>query len=151
MKKVLAKKLGEVCAFAKISLDTYTRGEEALTKVFDTDYIKEIQHTNEETVSQLEEFMNNQDQKSVFENYSNTAEKKITEMRRIYLEDKWNETDEVLEWLGFVEGSAAVHWSLVEELSAEEGLSQFDTIAAKMKSYHTQLLQKMAQAIKKSE
>lgn len=151
MKKVLAKKLGEVCAFAKVSLDTYTRGEEALTKVFDADYIKEIQQTNEETISQIESFMQDQDQKNVFEDYTYSAEQKITAMRKIYLDDKWDETDEVLEWLGFVEGSAAVHWSLVEELAAEEGYKEFDSIAAKMKSYHTQLLQKMAQAIKKSE
>jgi len=151
MKKVVAKKLGEVCAFAAVSQDTYLQGKKALTKVFDEDFIHEITTINSDTVDSLNKLMKDDTKVDVFSESVNETTKKIEAMRKIYLEDKWNETDEVLEWLGFIEGSATVHWNLVEELVFEENLPGFKEIAGKIKPFHTKLFKNIAHAIKKSE
>jgi hypothetical protein len=117
-----AKKLGEVHAFAKAGIDTFERGRPALLEIFSKDEldrtVKEF-HTHFETIEEIAK------EAGVLETVltkSEGTQTKLTSMRDAYVGDEWHNPAELLEWLGFFEGSALVHWSLA--LGASEALEE---------------------------
>jgi hypothetical protein len=74
---------------------------------------------------------------------------KLRAMRDMYVGDQWDNPAELLEWLGFFEGAAVVHWALVE--GAGKGLQDQDLadLAKDGKSIHQNLLLAVEGSIKK--
>ena len=62
-------------------------------------------------------------------------------MRDMYVGDQWDNTTELLEWSGFFEGAAVVHWALVR--GAAEGMNDetLMTLAEEGKNYRYELLE----------
>ena len=77
------------------------------------------------------------------------TEDKIRKMQNLYLQDKWDDESELLEWMGFFEGAALVHWKLVEGLSQKAEDSYLSRIVNKGLTMHQALLFKISEAIRK--
>lgn len=146
MNKFSAKKLGEVLAFAEVGQDTIEKGYEALVSVLGEDLtndFREKNHNQAEIISALA------DAESVSETVKTKTEKtgeKLKKMRDLYVGDEWDNPTELLEWSGFFEGAAIVHWRLVsgvaetlnnDELKklAEEGIALHQTFLREAESH----------------
>ncbi len=125
MNEFLAKKLGEVLAFSDVGAETFKMGQAALAEQLGTetavDYIgKCVVHS--EAIKKLAE------DNGVLEIVMMRADattRKLQNMREIYVADKWDNAVELMEWSGFFEGAAIVHFALVKgagEAIAHEGL-----------------------------
>lgn len=108
-----AKKLGEVLAFSIVGKETFERGRSALVRVFGSD---EVERIIEECNGQAERIRFIAEESGV----TDTVEKKLEgtsgklrEMRDLYVGDQWDNETELMEWSGFFEGAAIVHFSLV--------------------------------------
>ena len=129
MNDFVGKKLGEVMAFSQIGIELFERGEDALKTVIE-DYDRVVSDFGK----QSEEVLQLAQTGGVEEVTSAKAEAtgaKLRGMMETYIGDEWDNTAELLEWMGFFEGAAVVHWKLVEgaanELDNDEmkELSQF--------------------------
>lgn len=140
MNEFVAKKLGEVLAFAVVGKETFEKGKTALESVFGSavlaDMIKESGARHDAIVKLAEE---NKVTEIVMKKLEGTGNK-LRSMRELYVADQWDNPTELLEWSGFFEGAAIVHWALVE--GAGQGLNNHELmeLSAKGKGFHEMVL-----------
>ncbi len=140
MNEFVAKKLGEVLAFAVVGKETFEKGKTALESVLGADVladmITECGARHDSIVKIAEE---NKVTDIVMKKLEGTGTK-LRAMRDLYVADQWDNPTELLEWSGFFEGAAIVHWALVE--GAAEGLNQHElkALAAKGKGFHEMVI-----------
>ena len=140
MNEFVGKKLGEVLAFAVVGKETFEKGKESFSAVFGVDVLNAM---IAETTQRQENILALAKENGVSEIVQKKLEgtgKKLRDMRDLYVADQWDNPTELLEWSGFFEGAAIVHWALVE--GAAEGLNHhgLKEVAAKGKSFHEMVL-----------
>lgn len=142
MNEFVAKKLGEVLAFAHVSKDTFTRGKDSLISLFEEETYNSFVKGNETHEANILTFIQDSDKKDVTMTKAEGTGKKLTTMRDLYVADQWDNPTELMEWSGFFEGAAIVHWKLV--LGAAEGLNDENLISLAQDAIllHEQILTK---------
>jgi len=143
----LLRKTRELSALATLSIETFTKAEKGLQKAFTKKELDEIIQTNKQHLESINLLFDDEQITKVKEKAEKTKNK-LGGMQKIYLEEKWDEPLEVLEWLGFIEGAAVVHWSLVEELATESKMDSVENFALLGYRFHKDLLIKISKAIK---
>lgn len=131
MNNKLAIKLGEVLAFCEVGIDTFKKGHTALKEIFSKEDLKQIP---EQMSNQRDEIIRIAEAEDVLQQVRKKAEatgNKLTSMQDLYLEDAedWEDPAEMLEWLGFFEGGAIVHWSLVSGGAENAGITELTDLA----------------------
>lgn len=124
MNEFVAKKLGEVLAFSNIGVELFERGEAALKEAFsDYDNIKEAFNKQGEEIGVAVEEAGVSDTTLT---KATATSNKLRGMMETYIGDEWDNLAELLEWMGFFEGAAVIHWKLVE--GAAEALDDEDLL-----------------------
>ncbi len=137
----LAKKLGEVAAFALIGKETLEKGRPALEPIIGKEAIENTLASHSSTEATLHSFAaSNHITESVLSKQSATSEK-LRAMRDLYIKEEWGNPTELMEWSGFFEGAAIVHWKLV--LGGAEAVENIDltNLAKNNVEFHTRLLE----------
>lgn len=138
----VAKKLGEVLAFNRVGTDTLEKGRAALTEVLGEEHILDREEKNRihgETIIQIATEGGVID---ITLEKAKKTEEKLRTMRELYVADQWDNATELLEWSGFFEGAAIVHWALVRGAGESLNNEQLITVANEAISYHYELLEK---------
>ncbi len=141
MNEFVAKKLGDVLAFQQVGQDTLEKGRAALEAALGQEKIVDME---EKFRIHGEEILRVATDAGVVDTTLAKAEKtgeKLHAMRDMYVGDQWDNTTELLEWSGFFEGAAVVHWALVR--GAAEGMNDetLMTLAEEGKNYRYELLE----------
>lgn len=129
-------------AFCDLGLETFERARSVLEPAFGRKNYEDFLGDLKSDKEQIEVMADN---KSVLSEVTAKAERtaeKIRTMRDTYVGDRWDELPEVLEWLGFFEGAAIVHFSLIE------GIEETEDIGAAGASTHKNIFEKISQTIK---
>lgn len=139
--ETIAKKLGEVLAFNQVGQDTIEKGRAALTEALGTEKIMDME---EKFRIHGEEVLRIATDAGAIDVVLAKAEKtgeKLKTMRDLYVGDQWDNATELLEWSGFFEGAAVVHWAFIR--GAAEGISDeaLMTVAEEGKNYRYELLE----------
>lgn len=141
LNEFVGKKIGEVVAFTRVATDTIERGKEAL-----------VAHLGEERVMDMleksrihgEELLRIATDGAVVDTTLAKAEKtsaKLMQMRDLYVGDQWDNATELMEWSGFFEGAAVVHWALLRGCAEALNDEGFLTLAQEGVNYHYELLE----------
>lgn len=141
------KKVGEVLAFTHVGLDTFERGEDALLQVLSEEEYDDILRELEDMGDELETFVTQAEESSTVTDKADKTSDKLINMRDLYINDEWGDQVELLEWLGFFQGAALVHWSLVFGYASGGHVSALGDTAKRAITFHENLLQKVAQAL----
>jgi hypothetical protein len=141
MNEFVAKKLGEVLAFNRLESDTLSKGRTALVAALGEEKIADIEDRNRlhnESVMKVATDAGMID--TTLAKADKTTEKLMT-MRDLYVGDQWDNATELMEWSGFAEGAAIVHWALVR--GCAEGLNDETllTLAEEAINWHYELLE----------
>ena len=143
------KKLGEVLAFAKVGEETFAKGGGALREVFDPETGDAFRNTNREQITLIENFAREAEVEEAVAGKSESTSAKLRNMRELYLkEEDWRDAAELLEWLGFFEGAAVVHWSLVQGAAEQSGDQKLLEVAAAGRAFHDNVFEKVAGAVR---
>lgn len=148
MNEFSAKKLGEVLAFAEVSLDTIEKSRVALSEVFDS--VESVERANKEHREAILELVANSDMAEITTNKASATGEKLKKMRDMYIGDEWDNPAELMEWSGFFEGAALVHWALVRGVGDKLGHKELVNIAEIAESFHRDLLDKVELKIKET-
>lgn len=144
--KSFAKKLGEVLAFARAGVEIFERGAEALEEEWSREEVEDIVRTNKEHVSRIEEAAESSELEEVILNKAQATGSKLDDMTERYIGDEWDEAHEVLEWLGFFEGGAIVHWELIVGFLKREGSGA--DFANEVLKFHTSVFGKVSDSLR---
>lgn len=137
----VAKKIGEVVAFTRVSLDTIERGKEALVAHLGEECVVDMIEKNRMHGDELLRIATDGGAIDTTLAKADKTEQKLKAMRDLYVGDEWDNAVELMEWSGFFEGAAVVHWALVrgavESLNHEGGI----ILAQEGVNYHYELLE----------
>jgi len=126
MNEFVGKKLGELLAFNRVGTDTYEKGRAALVEALGEEKVVDIEEKNRmhgESIMKLATDGGVIDTTLV---KATATEEKLKKMRDLYVADQWDNATELMEWSGFFEGAAIVHWALVR--GAAEGMEHEDLL-----------------------
>lgn len=149
MPEYLAKKLGEVLAFAQVGSETLGKGKEALEGVFRQEELKVLYNTHEEQAKRLGKLIQPAGQLETARAKAALTANKLRSMRDLYLKDQWDEAIEILDWLGFFEGAAIVHWALVRGSAQQAGSQDLAELAQQALEFHRSFLEQITSAVGK--
>ncbi len=136
-----AKKLGEVLAFNRVGTETLEKGRAALAAALGEERIIDMEEKNR---MHGEEIMRIATDAGVIDTTLGKADKtglKLKQMRDLYVGDEWNNATELLEWSGFFEGAAIVHWNLIKGVAAAINDEALLTLAEEGVNWHYELLE----------
>ncbi len=141
MNEFTAKKLGEVLAFTRVALDTISRGKEALVQHLGAERVLDMEEKNKLHNETILASVQAAGVDSITETKAQKTAEKLTRMRDLYVGDEWDNATELMEWSGFFEGAAIVHWALVRGAAEALGDEQLLTLAQEGVTYHYELLE----------
>ena len=138
----VAKKIGEVLAFTRVSTDTIEKGKVALVEVLGQETIMDMVEKNRIHGEELLRLVTDAGVVDTTLAKASKTEEKLKSMRELYVGDQWDNATELLEWSGFFEGAFIVHCALVR--GAGEGLDNetLITLANECITYHYEVLEK---------
>lgn len=123
MNEFTSKKLGEVLAFSTAGIEIINRGEKGLREIFN-DELDEILDVFKSHSEKLRDISSDNE---VTKKKSQKTHNKLMKMAEMYIGDEWDDPAEMMEWFGFFEGAAVVHWMLVKgfarKIDGLEGLT----------------------------
>lgn len=137
------RKVGEVLAFTQVGLDTFDRGQEALMRVFEEQEMDRILEQKNKALEQMESFLQHIDDAQSVQDKAALTSAKLVNMRDLYLQDEWSDHLEILEWLGFFEGAAIVHWGLIGGYTSARYVPELSNLASEMLEFHRTLLERV--------
>jgi hypothetical protein len=141
MNEFAAKKLGEVLAFNRVGTETIEKGRVALVEALGEEKIVDMEEKNR---IHGEEVMRVATEAGVIDTTLAKADKtadKLTQMRDLYVGDQWDNATELLEWSGFFEGAAIVHWNLIKGVAQALNDENLLTLAEESINWHYELLE----------
>lgn len=113
MNEFVAKKMGEVLAFCRVGADTINRGREALTEALGAERILDLEEKNRLHGESIVRIATQAAVQNPMLAKADKTEQKLKAMRDLYVGDQWDNATELMEWSGFFEGAAIVHWALI--------------------------------------
>lgn len=132
------KKMGEVLAFENLLVDTLTKGNIG----FDDYKSKAGKYA-----VMVQEYAEKFGGWDVVAAKSEKTFEKLSKMRDMYIGDSWDEAAEVLEWMGFQEGAAVVHWGLIKKVAQQVENEKLEQFADEVMNFHEDLLHEVRDII----
>jgi hypothetical protein len=146
--KFKAKKLGEVLAFARVGAETLEKGKEGFVPTFGEEY-EQIVQQNLQTIEVIESINLGDELNQVLTEKAEATGQKLRKMRDVYIsnEEDWSNTAELLEWSGFFEGAAFVHWNLIKGLFQGSDDETAISLADEEASFHQAMLERASKEL----
>lgn len=146
MNEFVGKKLGEVLAFSNIGVELFERGEATFREAF-SDY-DELKNVFVQQADDVKDVAKAGGVDETTEKKASATGDKLRGMMETYIGDEWDNLAELLEWMGFFEGAAVVHWRLVEGAAETLDDSTLHQLAADGADLHHDLLHRAQGEIK---
>lgn len=146
MNEFVGKKLGEVLAFSNLGVELLERGEVAFKDAL-SDY-NELKNAFGQQADSIKELARDSGISETTEGKAEATGEKLRGMMETYIGDEWDNLAELLEWMGFFEGAALVHWRLVEGVAEALEKSTLHQLAADGADLHHDLLHRAQAEIK---
>lgn len=140
MTEFSARKLGEVLAFSRVGAETMEKGRSALETVFGADTVGSLIETHKAQAAGIEKAAADAGMAEVTMAKAEGTGGKLRNMRDMYVGDEWDNPAELMEWLGFFEGAAVVHFSLVKGSGEALGNDEVKALADAGTDFHNRIL-----------
>lgn len=147
MNEFTGKKLGEVLAFCTAGLVLLEKGETALRTVFENEF-DDIRLNLENQAQKIHDTALRLQCEAVTIPKSEGTREKLLSMAQMYVGTEWDNPAELMEWLGFFEGAAIIHWKLVQ--GSGEGLQdeELKVLAMENIQFHENILSLIGEKIR---
>lgn len=140
-----AKKLGEVLAFCRVGIETLVKGRNALSPILPVgDTIALLQEDEKKIMSLADAYA----VAEIVTTKAGATGEKLKAMRDLYVGDEWDNPAELLEWSGFFEGAAIVHWGLVLGVAETKADEVIRDLASQAIRTHETLLAKAKEELR---
>lgn|SRR5574343_374628 len=141
MNEFVGKKIGEVLAFCKVGEETFKKGITALTEKMGTEFVNDYIDRSHMYTESLERMVTDTDVYDVVMKKAEATGTKLRAMRDMYVGDQWDNATELMEWSGFFEGAAVVHFALVQGAADKLENDELSALANEAVSFHYQVLE----------
>lgn len=140
MEEFTVKKIGEVIAFAEIGLETFDRGRAAFEEVFGEDGFYQITRELKNQETELKDLVARAGEGEAALRKADGTKEKLRNMQDTYIGDEWDNPSELLEWSGFFQGAAIVHWKIVSGAAKKMNDTHLVSLAGSAINFYNELL-----------
>src|ERR1700744_1265665 len=126
MNEFTANTLGTLLAFSHVGTDTYEKGRAALVEALGEEKVADIEEKNKMHADSITKLATDGGVIDTTLTKATATEEKLKKMRDLYVADQWDNATELMEWSGFFEGAAIVHWALMRGVA--EGLDHAELL-----------------------
>ncbi len=148
MNEFTARKLGEVLAFSRLGVEIFEKGHQALEEGLPTSDIEATMSQLKDHVTRIESMAAKTGLDDVTLKKAEGTGNKLRSMLDLYVGDEWDNPAELLEWLGFFEGAAIVHWDLVMGAATSLNEPDLQELATTGREFHHAMLHTVEDSIK---
>lgn len=148
MNEFTAKKLGEVLAFCRVGAETISRGQKAMEEALGNDGVSYVLSGLESQAKTIESIAQEGDSSEITLKKAEATGKKLSAMRDLYVGDEWDNPTELMEWHGFFEGAAIVHWELVMGSGIGLANTELQNLAKEAVNFHKSLLDQVSEILR---
>lgn len=149
MSEFAAKKLGEVLAFCRVGVALAEKSDSSINSALGKGESAKFTSTLTAHAVELEKLARENGIEEITLPKADKTGQKLSSMMELYMGNEWDNPSEIMEWLGFYEGSAVVHWQLVLGVAEQLKHSQLKGLSKKAIDFHKDMLGKVAKALKK--
>lgn len=143
----MARKMGELKAFCVLGQELFAKGVPALETAFGNEKVTEIIESLKGHQKDIELFIETTAFADAMEEKAKKTIEKVGGMAQTYIGEAWDDPTELCEWLGFFEGAAIVHFSLVYGKAKKVLLSEVIELTQIGLELHKNLLQDVTKTI----
>jgi len=147
MTEFTARKLGEVLAFSQVGAETMEKGRPAFESVFGAEKVNALIAGQNDHAAAITKGARDAGMADATMAKAAATGTKLRAMRDMYVGDQWDNAAELLEWSGFFEGAAVVHFSLVQGSGEALANEEIKGLGAQGMSFHNDILQAAIKAI----
>jgi hypothetical protein len=140
MNEFTAKKLGEVLAFANVGVETFEKGRNSFVSVLGEETVKKYFSLCEKHEEKILKIAAANNVEEIVTRKVEGTGAKLRSMRDLYVANEWDNPTELLEWSGFFEGAAVVHWSLVKGIGEATKHPEIIKLAEEGYALHQEIL-----------
>lgn len=137
----VAKKLGEVLAFNQVGTDTLEKGRTALVEILGEERMVDMEEKNRIHAESIIKIATEGGAIDTTLAKASKTKEKLIKMRDLYVADQWDNATELMEWSGFFEGAAVVHWALVRGASEVIDIEELRLLAEEGVNWHYELIE----------
>ncbi|HTH93266.1 MAG TPA: hypothetical protein VL576_02185 [Candidatus Paceibacterota bacterium] len=141
MNEFVGKKLGEILAFNRVGIDTYEKGRAALVEILGEEKVKDIEERDRMHGDSIVQIATEGGVIDITNTKAAATEEKLKKMRDLYVADQWDNATELMEWSGFFEGAAIVHYALMQGSSQALDNDALATLTEEGINYHYEMLE----------
>lgn len=136
----VAKKLGEVLAFAEVGIETISKGKAGFILALGDEEVEGMLDRNRIHSDEIKKLAEENNVSEIVLKKLESTGKKLRDMRDMYIGDEWDNSTELLEWSSFFHGAGSAHWALVK--GAGEGLNNelLMTLSEEAQNFHHEIL-----------
>ncbi len=135
-------------AFAIVGKEIFEKGKEALEQVLTPEGVSHIAESVNTHANAITDLAGTEGTTDITLPKSEKTADKLRKMLDLYVGDEWDNSAELLEWLGFFEGAALVHWKLVEGAGQALKDDRLKDLAKTGVDFHHNLLTQVSEAIR---
>lgn len=147
----MARKMGELKAFCVLGQELFQKGGIALVSAFGKEKVEEVITTLSQQQKEIETIVSSFELSSVMEEKAKKTIEKVGGMAETYIGDAWDDATELCEWLGFFEGAAVVHFSLVYGKAEKTQITEGMELSKSGMEFHQHLLDDVTKIIQNLE
>lgn len=136
----VAKKMGEVLAFADVGNETIEKGKAALILALGEDEVMNLLDKNRIHADEIKKIAQDEGVMDIVLTKLESTGKKLRLMRDVYIAEKWDNATELLEWSSFFHGAGAAHWALVRGAAETLDGETLIELAEEAQNFHHEML-----------
>lgn len=140
MNEFVGKKIGEVLAFCTVGTDTISKGRPALVTALGEEKVLEMEEKNHLYAESLKAIALEGNCISVTDTKAAATHDKLVAMRDLYVHGQWDNATELMEWSGFFEGAAVVHFALIRGVAEAINHENLLLLAEEATTWHYDLI-----------
>lgn len=144
MNEFVAKKLGEVLAFAEVGSETIERGKAAFILVLGDDEVLGMLEKNKVHSDEIKKLASDNGVVEIVLNKAEDTKTKLRQMRDMYIAEKWDNPVELLEWSSFFHGAGSAHWALIKGCAETLNHEALIILAEEAQNFHHETLDTIA-------
>jgi hypothetical protein len=141
MNEFTGKKLGEVLAFCRVGTDTYEKGRAALVEALTEETVADMEEKNRMHSEEIIRIATEGGVIEITQTKATATEEKLKKMRDLYVAEQWDNATELMEWSGFFEGAAIVHWALIRGVGAGMEHDELLALAEEGVNWHYEMIE----------
>lgn len=146
----VARKIGEVLAFAQVGVDTIERGRTALIESLGAESIEQLMLNNQSHIAEINRIAGEAQLTEAVHGKANATSQKLSSMRHVYIQEEWDNSTELMEWSSFFQGAAIGHWELVLGAAQTIGHTQLEELAQQAIEFHHSFFHTVLDVLKSS-